>query len=150
MTVYAPFDPASEVVDDPDFLVPLAVIRSSETIGPGGLAQVVAEAPDGVIVNAIVTPDPGRDYIIDRDGRYVQADIKIVTRFPLTTGDADTATDEVIYNGIRYRVIRVMPYLYGAGWYKAQAKATTINPRVDENTGGVSPNPPPSGGFLDR
>lgn len=150
MTVFAPFDPASEVVDDPDFLVPLAVFRSSESIGPGGIAQVVAQTPDGVVVNAIVLPDPGRDLIIDRDGRYVQADIKIITRFPLTSGDGDTAPDEVAYNGLRYRVMRVMPYLYGAGWYKAQAKSTSIAPLVDENTGSVSPTPPPSGGFLDR
>jgi hypothetical protein len=150
MTVYAPHDPASEVVDDPDFLVPLAVFRSSESIGPGGLAQVVAQTPDGVVIYAVVTPDPGRDLIIDNAGRYVQADIKIITRFQLTAGDGDTAPDEVMYNGLRYRIMRAMPYLYGEGWCKAQAKATAIAPLIDENTGGVSPNPPSSGGFLDR
>jgi hypothetical protein len=151
MSVYAAFDPASDVIDDPDFITPIAVLRSNEQIGPGGLALVTATIPGGVVVNAIVTPDPGRDLVISSNGVGIQADIKIITRFPLSLGGTGYTADLVRYAGREYRVISVKPYLYGSGWVKAQAKMTSINPVPETPAGDTTPSlPPASGGFLDQ
>lgn len=146
---FAPLDPASDVVDDPDFNVLITVLRDTQTIGPGGLAQIVAQTPGGVIINAIVTPDPGRQLILNDAGAQIQADIRIVTRFPLTEGGAGLAADDVIYAGRKYRIMRTQPYTFGTGWTRAQALMTSINPSaadIDPST----PKAPSSGGFVDR
>jgi hypothetical protein len=146
MPYYAGLD-VTDVLDDPDFQVPITVLSTVEQIGPGGLATAVALVPGGVIAMAVVVSDGGRDLVQTDEGDSVQGDITVYTRFPLTTGSVTRAPDIVIWNDDQYRIIRAQPWLYGAGYTQAICKLATLNPQDPPGTT-PTPTPAPPGGYL--
>ena len=58
----------------------------------------------------------------------VQGNITVYTRYPLTTGDANSAADQIFWAGAPYTVIQTQPWQYGNGYTRAVCKLATVNP----------------------
>jgi len=107
----------SEVVNDPDLGVPVTIIRTSGSFGPGGWKQnTPVMIPSFGIVG--IASQKALEQI--PEGDRVTGSLEFVTATPIfATSDAQSQTsDQIDWDGDRYRVAGVFPWKH-AGFYAA-------------------------------
>ncbi|EOQ63907.1 hypothetical protein F935_01537 [Acinetobacter calcoaceticus ANC 3811] len=108
----------SDVLLDPDFME-LGIIcnRTSVIVGNNGRAQGTTTTTP---FSGVVTTNSGLKMDRRADGTLIKGAINIHTQFALTSGDAKTKADEIIWKGQTYIVSQVLDNLhYGQGFIKA-------------------------------
>lgn len=106
----------TDVLDDPDFKTRFTVRR----VRSGMVDGYTVENPlDPVETEGVIYPAGGSKLYRKPDGEMSVADIAIITKFPLTSGDSDYAADTVVVKGVSYTIINLNPYVFGAGFVQA-------------------------------
>lgn len=116
----------SEVLDSPEFMTTVVLIRNVTTVGDDGLATtVVTTIPD---IQAVVTSDRGRNYQLTAEGQTVVGSILVHSRTTFNDGTASTdgvnstQPDRLTWKGRNYLVRQFDDYSeYGDGFTCARA-----------------------------
>lgn len=108
----------SDVLLDPDFMTnDLIRKRISVKASDKGKPIYIEET---TTFCGVVTTNSGLNMDRREDGTLIKGAINIHTQFGLTSGDANTKADEIIWNGKTYIVSQVLDNLhYGQGFNKA-------------------------------
>lgn len=108
----------SDVLLDPDFMTnDLVCNRQSVVVGDNGRPQTTLVSNP---FSGVVTTNSGLNMDRREDGTLIKGAINIHTQFGLTSGDANTKADEIIWKGKTYIVSQVLDNLhYGQGFVKA-------------------------------
>ncbi|MGB9040375.1 MAG: hypothetical protein WCC23_17960 [Acinetobacter calcoaceticus] len=108
----------SDVLLDPDFMdTGIICNRTSVIVGNNGRAQ---GSTTSTPFSGVVTTNNGLKMDRREDGTLIKGAINIHTQFALTSGDAKTKADEIIWKGKTYIVSQVLDNLhYGQGFIKA-------------------------------
>lgn len=107
----------SDILTDPDFVDKLQVERNAQSVSAAGLGSVTpAISPFyGVVTNA-----SGEAMTRNAEGERVGGTIIIHTKFRLIAGDEVNVADVVQWQGRRYTVKAVDPYVnFGQGFSAA-------------------------------
>jgi len=114
----------TDVLDDPDFKTRFTVRR----VRSGMVDGYTVENPlDPVETEGVVSPASGSKLYRKPDGEMSVADISIITKFPLTSGDSTYAADIVVVKGVRYAIINSNPYSFGVGFVQATGLQVRFN-----------------------
>ena len=108
----------SDVLLDPDFWTFDLVCNRADLVADdkGRSKSTVTSTKFG----GVVTTNNGMNMDRREDGTLIKGAINIHTQFALTSGDADTKADEIIWKGKTYIVSQVLDNLhYGQGFIKA-------------------------------
>jgi hypothetical protein len=116
----------SGILSNPLFADTFSVIRTTQTISSGGLAQFSTQTTTGV--SGVVTANTGRSLQRLADGERQADSITVHTTFLLTTGQGTTGADQIVWNGAAYTVVNVSDYSrYGAGFVCAICDFKGVN-----------------------
>lgn len=123
----------NRVLYHPRFRTALSLFRRAYTIDEYGRSQVTeTETTIGGVVLPAKQEDLERLPEGDRDRGY----IKLLSETPLLLGDDGHSPDEVEWNGRRWVVKTVDPWMYGRGFYSALLEAKAGEPPTNESEGG--------------
>lgn len=108
----------SDVLLDPDFMTSDLVCNQQTVImgGNGRPQSTLLSTP----FSGVVTTNNGLNMDRREDGTLIKGAINIHTQFVLTSGNASSKADEIIWKGKTYIVSQVLDNEhYGAGFVKA-------------------------------
>lgn len=109
---------------DPDFMDPLACVRTAQTVGDNGRT---IDTPTTIPFSGVVTNDDGDTLQRGSDSARVAASINVTSPFVLRIAGTDCDADVVQWDGRAYTVTNVKDYgTYGAGF--AIASCAVIAP----------------------
>lgn len=116
----------TDVLDDPDFKIPLIRIRMTEAINDNGRAvfEPVETSFWGVVTQMGTSARTNRD----PDVTYVSDSIAVTTTTELLGSNQTANADIVIYKGKQFTVMNVRDNSnWGAGFYRAECSAIPYN-----------------------
>ena len=114
----------TDVLDDPDFKSSFVVIRRESTTVDGYTSEIDM---DPITTEGVVYPAGGSKLVRKPDGEMTVADISIITKYPLSSGDSTYAADIVVIKGVSYTIINSNPYGFGKGFYQATGLQVRFN-----------------------
>ena len=108
----------TDIVNDPDFVDCISIIRRTSTVGTNGRNTTV-ETP--IAARGIVQAVKGNDLARLPEGARISEYISVFTQTPVYIDNATPGySDLILWNGLRYRVTVVSPWLnWGRGWVRA-------------------------------
>jgi hypothetical protein len=110
----------SELMNDPDFVNNFTVVRRVPTIntyGENTLAETQVAAVGSI-------QSPGKE-VANRlpDGVKLSSVKTIYTKTVLNADKASGYVDQIIWEGLRYNVVTVLPWgNFGSGWYECDVE----------------------------
>lgn len=115
----------AEILDDPDFVDMVSVVRRSQVVDEHGRATISSTTIKGVVM--AISPTGRNDVERLDDSQKQLRSIKAVTRFRLQGPTVGMHADMVSWQGSMYLVAVVDPYTqFGGGFVEAILVSTNI------------------------
>lgn len=115
----------SELLDDPDFVDSVTVLRRTQTVGDDGRVAETTSTFEGVVM--AISPTGNNDVQRLDDHQKQLRSIKVVTKFRLQGPTFGKGADLVAWQGSMYLVAVVDPYShFGIGFIEATLVSTNI------------------------
>ena len=114
----------SELLDDPDFIQTISVIRIDQDVSAQGETQ---EDRLPFTVQAVCVPLTTQELSRMPDAEMLRGGITVYARFPLISGEASNTADIVVVNGRRYTVVNTNDYgAFGSGFVAATCAVVSL------------------------
>lgn len=99
----------SDIINDPDFAQPFSILRSSGAFVSGGWQNITTT----VNSSGVIVPATEQDIAQVPEGDRVTGMISVHTTaklFQTHTGSQPGLSDVLLWNGDRYRILKLFPY----------------------------------------
>ena len=99
----------SDILEDPDFAQPFDVLRSSGAFVSGGWQNLTTT----VACSGVILPASDQDIALVPEGDRVTGMISVHTTrklFQTHTGAQPGLSDVIVWNGDKYRILKLFPY----------------------------------------
>ena len=127
----------SDLLEDPDFCIPLTCVRNTQMVGDNGLATFT---PTRYEFLGVVTQDKGRSLARGDASGTQSGSITVTAQFRLTAGNAQFAADMVEWSGRLWTVMHVNDYSnYGNGFVSATCDLLPVSGGAQQQTPDEAP-----------
>jgi galactose-6-phosphate isomerase len=117
----------TELLSDPDFATAFDVIRTAQAVGSTGRATGTPATTSGVI--GVIVPLSTTELDRFPEGERLHGRVRVITTFRLSSGDAPSTADIVVWKGRQWTVVQVNDYSeFGAGFMDATCEMRPLNP----------------------